>query len=141
MALWQLDDISAKQFDDGLKFRPDEDGFTRDIAAKYYKTEKFTYIGTPNWHEVRKIAEDEKIAADIAADEKAAEEVRAETEAAGKLSRDKREAAARDRILQITDPEGYAEAQHKVALQAEYDALAPHASKAELAKLKEALGL
>jgi hypothetical protein len=48
MALW-VSDIDGKQFDDGLTFKPGEDGFTRDIAAAHYANNAFSYVGTPNW--------------------------------------------------------------------------------------------
>ncbi len=52
-----------------------------------------------------------------------------------------RETAARERIRQIADPEGYAAEQLKAAAEAEYAALAEFATDEEKAKIAEALGI
>ena len=48
MALW-LNAETGEQFDDGLTFRPGEDGFTRALAAAHFGASPFDYLGTPNW--------------------------------------------------------------------------------------------
>lgn len=48
MALW-IKDATGDQFDDGLAFKPGEEGFTRELAAEHFKTDAFSYSGTPNW--------------------------------------------------------------------------------------------
>lgn len=52
-----------------------------------------------------------------------------------------REAAAKDRIFQLTDPEGHAEHHRQLAVQAHYEELAPFASKADQKKIAKALGI
>lgn len=51
MAVWILDaDTTGESiWDDGLTFKPGEDGFTRDLALAHYGTPAFSYMGTPNW--------------------------------------------------------------------------------------------
>lgn len=137
MALWQIFDAKGiaqpDQFDDGLAFMPDEDGFSTDavVAQAEGLGKKFTYalIGVPNWH--ARIEAEQRAAAE--AEETA--RVAAENEA-GKTADAAREIAARDRIAQLLDPEGYAKALATQALEVERDALLAHASPSEAKKLK-----
>lgn len=48
MALW-MHDITHKQWDDGLKAKPGEEGFTRELAEQHFGDKDFSYCGTPNW--------------------------------------------------------------------------------------------
>lgn len=50
MALWRLesDTTGESDFDDGLKFSPGEEGFTREIALEHFGVNEFYYLGTPN---------------------------------------------------------------------------------------------
>jgi len=48
MALWQHDE-SGERFDDGLTAQPGEEGFTRELAQAHFGTDRFSYVGTPNW--------------------------------------------------------------------------------------------
>lgn len=152
MALWQIFDAKGiaqpDQFDDGLAFMPGEGGFSTDAVAAQAEElgKKFTYalIGVPNWHarveaEQRAAAEAEETARVAAENEarKTADAAR-EAEAAAALAAENaaREIAARDRIAQLLDPEGYAKALATQALEVERDALLAHASPSEAKKLK-----
>lgn len=48
MALW-VNDKTGERFDDGLNFKPGEDGFTKDLAVARFSPDRCSYIGTPNW--------------------------------------------------------------------------------------------
>lgn len=51
MAVWPLDDdtTGSSTWNDGLKSKPGEAGFTRDLAQAHYGTPAFSYMGTPDW--------------------------------------------------------------------------------------------
>jgi hypothetical protein len=94
MALFIAED--GTQFDDGLAFEPGEEGFTRDIAKKHFGKKPFNYASTPNWH-LR-----------IDAEERARDQADTEMKAAAAAAA--REVAAKARIAQLVDPEGFARA-------------------------------
>jgi hypothetical protein len=165
MGLWHFTDANGKgvawldgidtlsNFDDGLAYLPDEDGFDRtaaDAKAKALGKGVTAHLsGVPNWHSRIEREQKEQADAEREKAEKQAEADRStadkETEARNaeqaEQNRVSCEAQSRERILQLTDPEGYAEAQRVKAARAEYDNLAQFASKAEKAKIAEALGL
>lgn len=47
MAIWR--DLKGNEFNDGLKEKPGEEGFTRELASAFFKNEVFNYVGTPDW--------------------------------------------------------------------------------------------
>lgn len=116
--LWQIIDTQngklEDQYEDGLAFKPGEDGFTTDLVTKYAGSGNFNYMGTPNWH--LRIEAEQKAESDA---QKAKEEAD----------------AAKARIAQLLDPEGYAKAHAIALIEAEHEALAPFASKSEAAEL------
>jgi hypothetical protein len=107
MALWQILDAqgipSPDQFDDGLAFLPDEEGFSSEAVTAHASAlgEGFSYnlIGVPNWHA--------RIEAEDAARE-AAEEAAASAEAERRVQL--KQSVARE-VLRLTDPLGFAQAQ------------------------------
>lgn len=141
MALWISD--TGERFDDGLAYEPGEDGFSRDLAARHFGKTGFNYAGTPNWHlriEAEQKAESDarkaKEEADAAAaQEQATKDAHAREQAEQDAAMAAQQAAAKERIAQLIDPEGYAKAQAIAAIDAEHDALAAFASKGEAAQL------
>lgn len=152
MALWQIFDKDGvaqnDQFDDGLAFMPDEDGYSTDGVTAHAKSlgKGFTFglIGVPNWHarvegeqRVAEAAKRERLAEEAATTAKAAEEARSteERKAADERAAEQKSAAER-RIAEILDPEGFAKAQQIAAIQAEHGALLPFADADQRAALQ-----
>lgn len=48
MAQWKHDK-THEVFDDGLRSKPGEEDFTREVAENHYGNKNFSYMGTPNW--------------------------------------------------------------------------------------------
>jgi hypothetical protein len=48
MAVWQHD-VTGERFEDDVKQKPGEEGFTRAKAEAHFKSKNFSYVGTPDW--------------------------------------------------------------------------------------------
>lgn len=129
MALWQLinkDGIAhGEQFDDGLAYRPGEDGFSTEAvaarASELGKDYSFSLIGVPNWH--LRIEAEQKAASDKEEVERLAKE---EADLAIKREADKtvlKETLARQ-AAQIADPQGFARAQALASIEADHASIA-----------------